>query len=50
MSVTTLEPSGRRSKPPLAVEFFDAIEPPIDSGDFVQGLLCKAGLSIVFGE
>jgi hypothetical protein len=34
----------------LKIEFFDAIKAPIDSGDFIEGVLCSGALSVLYGE
>jgi KaiC/GvpD/RAD55 family RecA-like ATPase len=34
----------------LPLEWFDDIKPNLDASDFVEGLLCGAGMSVVYGE
>jgi hypothetical protein len=34
----------------LPLEWFSSIKPSLDASDFVEGLLCDAGMSVLYGE
>lgn len=35
---------------PMTIKWYEDIQPSLDASDFVEGLLCSTGLSVVYGE